>query len=150
MSFSSIRLMQSGIVLLFVARLRTCCKLSWNSRVCHSLLMKKHFCGLYSHFQIGGGHNSHQVVLKVAEMVIRESRATRVQPFNEYRKRFNLKPYTSFDELTGKLKKYEHMHAPFVTHYTCVAQNAIFACMHFLQPCSNTAHLCKRHWALCF
>ncbi|XP_005743165.1 prostaglandin G/H synthase 1 [Pundamilia nyererei] len=50
--------------------------------------------------QIGGGHNSHQVVLKVAEMVIRESRATRVQPFNEYRKRFNLKPYTSFGELT--------------------------------------------------
>uniref|UniRef100_A0A3Q0QYS6 Prostaglandin G/H synthase 1 n=1 Tax=Amphilophus citrinellus TaxID=61819 RepID=A0A3Q0QYS6_AMPCI len=51
--------------------------------------------------QIGGGRNSHQVVLKVAEMVITESRAARVQPFNEYRKRFNLKPYMSFDELTG-------------------------------------------------
>ncbi|XP_020499609.2 prostaglandin G/H synthase 1 [Labrus bergylta] len=52
--------------------------------------------------QIGGGKNSHEVVLKVAEMVIRESRAARVQPFNEYRKRFNLKPYTSFYELTGE------------------------------------------------
>jgi len=41
-------------------------------------------------------------VLKVSEMVIRESRATRVQPFNEYRKRFNQKPYTSFYDLTGK------------------------------------------------
>ncbi|XP_041643471.1 prostaglandin G/H synthase 1 isoform X2 [Cheilinus undulatus] len=51
--------------------------------------------------QIGGGQNSHEVVLKVAEMVIRESRAARVRPFNEYRKRFNLKPYTSFYELTG-------------------------------------------------
>lgn len=52
--------------------------------------------------QIGGGHNSHEAVLKVAEMVIRESRATRVQPFNEYRKKFNLKPYSSFEEFTGK------------------------------------------------
>uniref|UniRef100_A0A3P8SW42 Prostaglandin G/H synthase 1 n=1 Tax=Amphiprion percula TaxID=161767 RepID=A0A3P8SW42_AMPPE len=50
--------------------------------------------------QIGGGRNSHQMVLKVAEMVIRESRAARVQPFNEYRKKFNLKPYKSFNEFT--------------------------------------------------
>ncbi|XP_059193984.1 prostaglandin G/H synthase 1 [Centropristis striata] len=50
--------------------------------------------------QIGGGHNFHAAVLKVAEMVIRESRATRVRPFNEYRKKFNLKPYTSFYEFT--------------------------------------------------
>uniref|UniRef100_UPI0037E79143 prostaglandin G/H synthase 1 n=1 Tax=Semicossyphus pulcher TaxID=241346 RepID=UPI0037E79143 len=54
--------------------------------------------------QIGGGHNSHEVVLKVAEMVIRESRAARVQPFNEYRKKFNLKPYTSFYEFTGEIE----------------------------------------------
>ncbi|KAM7018052.1 prostaglandin G/H synthase 1 [Tautogolabrus adspersus] len=52
--------------------------------------------------QIGGGQNSHEVVLKVAEMVIRESRAARVRPFNEYRKKFNLKPYTSFYEFTGE------------------------------------------------
>ncbi|XP_061586115.1 prostaglandin G/H synthase 1-like [Cololabis saira] len=50
--------------------------------------------------QVCGGHNSHAAVLSVAEKVIRESRATRVQPFNEYRKRFNLKPYTSFYEFS--------------------------------------------------
>lgn len=55
--------------------------------------------------QIGGGRNSHEAVLKVAEMVIKESRVTRVQPFNEYRKKFNLKPYASFHELTGEMKK---------------------------------------------
>ncbi|KAM9393894.1 prostaglandin G/H synthase 1 isoform 2-T2 [Pholidichthys leucotaenia] len=53
--------------------------------------------------QIGGGRNSHQVVLKVAEMVIRESRAARVQPFNEYRKKFKLKPYNSFYEFTDDM-----------------------------------------------
>ncbi|XP_035999955.1 prostaglandin G/H synthase 1 isoform X1 [Fundulus heteroclitus] len=51
--------------------------------------------------QIGGGRNIHQAVLRVAEMVIRDSRAARLQPFNQYRKRFNLKPYSSFYELTG-------------------------------------------------
>lgn len=35
-------------------------------------------------------------------MVITESRRTRMQPFNEYRKRFNLKPYASFQEFTGE------------------------------------------------
>ncbi len=56
--------------------------------------------------QIGGGHNIHEAVLHVAEMVIRESRATRMQPFNEYRKRFNLKPYASFFEFTGKQEQF--------------------------------------------
>lgn len=55
--------------------------------------------------QIGGGRNSHEAVLKVSEMVIRESRATHVQPFNEYRKKFDLKPYASFKEFTGEIKK---------------------------------------------
>ncbi|XP_040898904.1 prostaglandin G/H synthase 1 isoform X1 [Toxotes jaculatrix] len=54
--------------------------------------------------QIGGGHNSHEVVLKVAEMVIRESRTERVRSFNEYRKRFNLKPYASFYEFTDDIE----------------------------------------------
>ncbi|XP_068461073.1 prostaglandin G/H synthase 1 [Clinocottus analis] len=54
--------------------------------------------------QIGGGYNSHAVVLKVAEMAIRESRETRLQPFNEYRKKFNLQPYTSFYDLTGDVE----------------------------------------------
>uniref|UniRef100_A0A8C1XCM9 Prostaglandin G/H synthase 1 n=1 Tax=Cyprinus carpio TaxID=7962 RepID=A0A8C1XCM9_CYPCA len=52
--------------------------------------------------EIGGGHNIHPVVRKVAEGVIIESRELRLQPFNEYRKRFNLKPYTSFSEFTGE------------------------------------------------
>ncbi|XP_077087922.1 prostaglandin G/H synthase 1 [Siphateles boraxobius] len=52
--------------------------------------------------QIGGGHNIHPAVCKVAEGVIIESRELRLQPFNEYRKRFNLKPYTSFSEFTGE------------------------------------------------
>ncbi|XP_067294161.1 prostaglandin G/H synthase 1 [Pseudorasbora parva] len=51
--------------------------------------------------QIGGGYNIHPVVCKVAEGAIIESRELRLMPFNEYRKRFNLKPYTSFSEFTG-------------------------------------------------
>ncbi|XP_027138024.1 phosducin-like protein [Larimichthys crocea] len=50
--------------------------------------------------QIGGGHNINPVVTKVAVGTIKESRQLRMQPFNEYRKRFNLKPYTSFSEFT--------------------------------------------------
>ncbi|XP_038869220.1 prostaglandin G/H synthase 1-like [Salvelinus namaycush] len=52
--------------------------------------------------QIGGGRNIHPVVTNVAEGVIEESRTLRLQPFNEYRKRFNLKPYTSFSDFTGE------------------------------------------------
>lgn len=37
----------------------------------------------------------------MAEDVIKESREMRLQSFNEYRKRFGLKPYTSFQEFTG-------------------------------------------------
>lgn len=55
-------------------------------------------------FKIGGGMNSHEVVLNVSEMVIRESRAAHMQPFNQYRKLFGLKPYTSFQEFTGTLE----------------------------------------------
>lgn len=67
--------------------------------------------------QIGGGQNSHEVVLRVSEMVIKESRATRVQPFNQYRKKFNLKAYTSFYEFTGKMEKILKM-IPFATNNT--------------------------------
>lgn len=52
--------------------------------------------------QIGGGHNINAVVTKVAVSTIKESRQLRLQPFNEYRKRFNLKPYTSFRQFTSK------------------------------------------------
>lgn len=52
--------------------------------------------------QIGGGHNINAVVTKIAVGAIKESRQLRMQPFNEYRKRFNLKPYSSFREFNGK------------------------------------------------
>lgn len=41
-------------------------------------------------------------VLHVAVDVIKESRELRLQSFNEYRKRFGMRPYTSFQELTGE------------------------------------------------
>ncbi|KAM3825455.1 prostaglandin G/H synthase 1 [Vipera latastei] len=50
--------------------------------------------------QIGGKPNINKNLLKVAIGVIKESRLLRFRPFNEYRKRFHLKPYTSFRELT--------------------------------------------------
>lgn len=53
-------------------------------------------------WQIGGGRNIDHHVLHVAVEVIKESRELRLQPFNEYRKRFGLKPYTSFQEFTGE------------------------------------------------
>ena len=52
--------------------------------------------------QIGGGHNVPAVMTDVAVRTIKESRQLRLQPFNEYRKRFNLQPYTSFRHFTGK------------------------------------------------
>ncbi|NWU93646.1 PGH1 synthase, partial [Upupa epops] len=55
--------------------------------------------------RIGGGQNIHRDVLKVAVGVIKESRELRLQPFNEYRKRFGMKPYKSFQELTGEEEK---------------------------------------------
>ncbi|XP_053419382.1 prostaglandin G/H synthase 1 isoform X3 [Nycticebus coucang] len=51
--------------------------------------------------RIGGGRNMDHHVLHVAVDVIKESREMRLQPFNEYRKRFGMKPYTSFEEFTG-------------------------------------------------
>lgn len=48
--------------------------------------------------QIGGGHNINAIVANVAVKTIEEARLLRVQPFNEYRKRFHLKPYSSFRE----------------------------------------------------
>ncbi|XP_055576290.1 prostaglandin G/H synthase 1 isoform X3 [Falco cherrug] len=51
--------------------------------------------------RIGGGQTINANVLKVAIGVIKESRQLRLRPFNEYRKRFGMKPYRSFQELTG-------------------------------------------------
>ncbi|CAM9665018.1 unnamed protein product [Bubo scandiacus] len=55
--------------------------------------------------RIGGGQTINANVLKVAIGVIEESRQLRLQPFNEYRKRFGMKPYKSFQELTGEEEK---------------------------------------------
>ncbi|XP_057265017.1 prostaglandin G/H synthase 1 [Pezoporus wallicus] len=55
--------------------------------------------------RIGGGQTIHANVLKVAIGVIKESRQLRLQPFNEYRKRFGMRPYKSFQELTGEEEK---------------------------------------------
>ncbi|XP_004712627.2 prostaglandin G/H synthase 1 [Echinops telfairi] len=52
--------------------------------------------------RIGGGRNIDQHVLHVAVEAIKESRELQLQPFNEYRKRFGMKPYLSFQELTGE------------------------------------------------
>ncbi|XP_074067742.1 prostaglandin G/H synthase 1 isoform X1 [Macrotis lagotis] len=52
--------------------------------------------------QIGGVRNINHHVLHVAVSTIKDSRELRLQSFNEYRKRFGLKPYTSFQELTGE------------------------------------------------
>ncbi|KAF7663450.1 hypothetical protein LDENG_00210520, partial [Lucifuga dentata] len=50
--------------------------------------------------QIGGGRNSHESLTYVSGMVIEGSRKARMQSFNEYRKKFSLKPYTSFYDFT--------------------------------------------------
>ncbi|PKU28263.1 prostaglandin g h synthase hypothetical protein [Limosa lapponica baueri] len=55
--------------------------------------------------QIGGTQTINANVLQVAIGVIKESRQLRLQPFNEYRKRFGMKPYKSFQELTGEEEK---------------------------------------------
>ncbi|KAM4020069.1 prostaglandin G/H synthase 1 [Anomaloglossus baeobatrachus] len=52
--------------------------------------------------KIGGGKNLHPHLLDIAIGVIEESRKLRLQPFNEYRKRFGLKAYKSFEDLTGE------------------------------------------------
>ncbi|NXL56537.1 PGH1 synthase, partial [Chordeiles acutipennis] len=55
--------------------------------------------------RIGGGQNINAKILQVAVGVIKESRLLRLQPFNEYRKRFGMMPYKSFQELTGEEEK---------------------------------------------
>ncbi|XP_067106334.1 phosducin-like protein [Osmerus mordax] len=52
--------------------------------------------------QIGGGYNIHNVATRVSVGTIKESRQLRLQSFNAYRKRFHLRPYTSFSDFTGE------------------------------------------------
>ena len=42
----------------------------------------------------------------VAMKSIENSRLMRFQSLNAYRKRFNMKPYTSFEDMTGKKETY--------------------------------------------
>lgn len=39
--------------------------------------------------------------VKVAKNVIKHGRELRLQSYNNYRKRFNLQPFQSFEQLTG-------------------------------------------------
>ena len=52
--------------------------------------------------QVAGGRNLPVAVEKVSKASIDQSREMKYQSFNEYRKRFLLKPYESFEELTGE------------------------------------------------
>ncbi|XP_062872317.1 prostaglandin G/H synthase 2a [Trichomycterus rosablanca] len=51
--------------------------------------------------RISGGRNLPFVVQGMATKVLEHSREMRYQSFNAYRKRFNVQPYASFEELTG-------------------------------------------------
>lgn len=46
-------------------------------------------------------HNHEKNTLEVAVSVIGHERALRMQSFNNYRRRFNLRPYESFEDMTG-------------------------------------------------
>uniref|UniRef100_A0A8C2IMD0 Prostaglandin G/H synthase 2 n=1 Tax=Cyprinus carpio TaxID=7962 RepID=A0A8C2IMD0_CYPCA len=52
--------------------------------------------------RVAGGRNVAPAVLKVAMKSIEDSRQMRYQSINAYRKRFNMKPYKSFEEMTGE------------------------------------------------
>ncbi|XP_067310027.1 prostaglandin G/H synthase 2a [Pseudorasbora parva] len=51
--------------------------------------------------RVSGGRNLPASVQAVAVKVLEHSRQMRYQSFNAYRKRFNMKPYSSFEEMTG-------------------------------------------------
>ncbi|XP_061094136.1 prostaglandin G/H synthase 2 [Conger conger] len=52
--------------------------------------------------RVAGGHNLSPALMMVAMKSIEHSRQMRFQSLNEYRKRFSLKPYTSFQDMTGE------------------------------------------------
>ncbi|KAK1329311.1 hypothetical protein QTO34_011492 [Cnephaeus nilssonii] len=55
--------------------------------------------------RVAGGRNLPAAVRKVAKASIEHSRHMKYQPLNEYRKRFRMKPYESFEELTGEKER---------------------------------------------
>uniref|UniRef100_UPI00398EF673 prostaglandin G/H synthase 2-like n=1 Tax=Pristiophorus japonicus TaxID=55135 RepID=UPI00398EF673 len=52
--------------------------------------------------RVAGGRNMNPALLKVAITTIEHTRQMRYKSLNEYRKRFALKPYESFEDLTGE------------------------------------------------
>ncbi|NP_001165867.1 prostaglandin G/H synthase 2 precursor [Oryzias latipes] len=52
--------------------------------------------------RVAGGRNVPGPILYVAIKSIETSRQMRYQSLNEYRKRFNMKPYASFEDMTGE------------------------------------------------
>ncbi|XP_076833033.1 prostaglandin G/H synthase 2a [Brachyhypopomus gauderio] len=51
--------------------------------------------------RISGGRNLPPAVQGMAIKVLEQNRETRYQSFNAYRKRFNMRPYRSFEDMTG-------------------------------------------------
>ena len=56
---------------------------------------------LYMSMQVSH-HNHGKDTLDVGVQVIKHQRNLRMQSFNNYRKRFGLEPYKSFEEMTGE------------------------------------------------
>lgn len=54
-------------------------------------------------FQVAGGRNVPGPIMYVAIKSIENSRKMRYQSLNAYRKRFSMKPYSSFEDLTGEM-----------------------------------------------
>ncbi|KAL4635953.1 prostaglandin G/H synthase 2-like [Arapaima gigas] len=52
--------------------------------------------------RVAGGHNLPPALMTVAAKSIEHSRSMRYQSLNAYRKRFSMRPYTSFLDLTGE------------------------------------------------
>ncbi|KAG9351117.1 hypothetical protein JZ751_025007 [Albula glossodonta] len=74
----------------------------------NSLLMEHGINNLVESFtnqiagRVAGGQNLPPAVMMVAMKSIENSRQMRFQSLNEYRKRFMMRPYTSFQEMTGE------------------------------------------------
>ena len=62
-------------------------------------------------FELQMAHHNHEKnTLEVAVSVIGHERALRMQSFNNYRRRFNLRPYESFEDMTGMYRCYVHIY----------------------------------------
>nr|XP_002123273.1 prostaglandin G/H synthase 2-like [Ciona intestinalis] len=52
--------------------------------------------------KVVGGRNQGPELVAVVELALKQTRQMRMCSFNKYRERFGMKPYTSFEELTGE------------------------------------------------